>query len=168
MGTEIRPALAADRSAVAACVVAAFEGFSARMGKPPAPMLADYRALIANGQVHVLESDGALVGVIVLDARPDHLFVDVVAVDPDRQRLGHGRRLMAFAATHASRRGLPEIRLYTHEVMAAALALYLALGYRETARRVEDGYARIYLRQPLEPTTGAGPSARARRRRGSC
>ena len=36
-------------------------------------------------------------------------------------RQGLGRRLMAFAAGEARRRGLCEIRLYTHEVMSGAL-----------------------------------------------
>ena len=131
------------------CVAAAFEGFVPQIGKPPAPMLADYGALIARGQVHLVEGDGAVSGVLVLEARPDHLFVDVLAVRPERQRTGLGRRLRAFAAAEAGRRGRREIRLYTHEVMVGALARYRALGYQETGRRLEDGYARVYLRGVL-------------------
>ena len=131
------------------CVTAAFEVFTARIGKPPAPMLADYRALIAVGRVHLLEVDGAVVGVLVTEPRPDHLFVDVVAVRPAAQRQGIGRRLMGFAEQEARRRGLVEVRLYTHEVMHGALALYRALDYEESERRLEDGYARVYLRARL-------------------
>jgi ribosomal protein S18 acetylase RimI-like enzyme len=145
MGTRIRRAGAADRAAVEACVDAAFRGFIPEIGKPPAPMLADYRALIAKGQVHVLEADGELTGVLVTEAKQGHLFVDVVAVRPERQRQGLGRRLMAFAAAEARRLRLPEVQLYTHEVMTGALALYPALGYHETARRLEEGYARVYF-----------------------
>ena len=114
-------------------------------------MLADYGALIARGRVHVLEADGELAGVLVTEARADHLFVDVVAIHPERQRQGLARRLMAFAEAEARRLRLAEVRLYTHEVMAGALALYPALGYQETARRVEDGYARVYFRKRLPP-----------------
>ena len=131
------------------CVAAAFEGFVPQIGKPPAPMLADYAALIARGQVHVVEDEGVISAAIVLEARPDHLFVDVLAVRPERQRIGLGRRLMALAAAEAGRRGRREIRLYTHEVMVGALALYRGLGYQETGRRLEDGYARVYLRGVL-------------------
>jgi ribosomal protein S18 acetylase RimI-like enzyme len=56
---------------------------------------------------------------------------------------------MAFAEAEAARQGLAEVRLYTHGVMAGAQALYRALGYRETARRVEDGYARIHFARRL-------------------
>jgi ribosomal protein S18 acetylase RimI-like enzyme len=145
LASEVRRAQAADRTAVEACVDAAFRDFIAEIGKPPAPMLADYGALIGRGQVHVLEADGELLGLLVSEAKPDHLFVDVVAVRPERQRQGLGRRLMAFAAGEARRLGLAEVRLYTHEVMTGALALYPALGYHEIARRVEDGYARVYF-----------------------
>ena len=109
-------------------------------------MLADYRALIAAGRVHLLASADAVLGVLVSEPRPDHLFVDVVAVQPAAQRQGIGRRLMGFAEQEARRRGLAEVRLYTHEVMHGALALYRALDYEETGRRLEDGYARVYLR----------------------
>ena len=145
----IRPARAGDHAAVVDCVTAAFGPFIPQIGKPPAPMLADYAALIARRQVHVVEEGGSVAAVLVLAAAADHLFVDVVAVRPRRQRRGLGRRLMAFAADEARRRGLGEIRLYTHEAMSGARGLYLALGYQETARRLEDGYARVYLRKLL-------------------
>jgi predicted ATPase/GNAT superfamily N-acetyltransferase len=142
----IRLAAPRDHAAVADCVTAAFGGFTLRIGRPPTPMLADYGALIAEGLVQLVEVGGAVAGVLVAGIRPDHLFVDVVAVRPEAQRRGVGRRLMGFAAQEAGRLGLGEVRLYTHEVMQGALALYRALGYEETGRRVEDGYARVYLR----------------------
>jgi ribosomal protein S18 acetylase RimI-like enzyme len=116
----IRLALPGDRSAVVACVTAAFEVFTPQIGKPPAPMLADYAALIGERRVHLLEERGAVLGALVTEPRPDHLFVDVVAVRPAAQRRGIGRRLMAFAEAEAARRGLAEVRLYTHEVMSRA------------------------------------------------
>ena len=39
--------------------------------------------------------------------------------------------------------------LYSHEAMTENIALYCALGYAETGRRVEHGYPRVYLRKPL-------------------
>jgi predicted ATPase/GNAT superfamily N-acetyltransferase len=148
-GGRIRLAGPGDHAAVADCVNAAFRAFTLRIGKPPAPMLADYGALIAAGRVHLLEADGLVLGALVAEPRRDHLFVDVIAVRPEAQRQGLGRRLMACAAQDARRRGLAEIRLYTHEAMEGALALYRALNYEESGRRVEDGYARVYLRNIL-------------------
>ena len=63
----IRPARAEDRGAVEAIVEAAHSVYTARIGKPPGPMLDDYAKRIAEGVVSVLgETDGTTVGLIVL------------------------------------------------------------------------------------------------------
>ena len=50
---------------------------------------------------------------------------------------------MARAESEAIRLGLDELRLYTNAAMSGQnLALYPRLGYRETGRRSEAGYAR--------------------------
>ncbi|MCQ3807153.1 MAG: hypothetical protein OXB92_12710 [Acidimicrobiaceae bacterium] len=59
---QIRHASAADESGVRACVDAAYGPYVKRIGKPPAPMLDDYAALIRSEVVHVATSDGRLVG----------------------------------------------------------------------------------------------------------
>lgn len=147
----IRKAGQPDLIAVAACVDAAFQPYVTVVGKPPAPMVADYALLIGRGSVHLLEEEGALLGVIVLEPCADHLFVETLAVPPEHQRKGAGSRLMRFAETEARRFGLPEIRLYTHEAMTGSIAFYRALGFTESERRTEDGYARIYLTSPVAP-----------------
>ena len=40
---------------------------------------------------------------------------------------------------------MAELRLYTNQLMTENLALYPALGYTETGRRAEDGFARVYF-----------------------
>jgi len=149
MSGGIRLAGPPDHAAVVDCVNAAFAPFTLQIGKPPAPMLADYAALIERRQVHLIADGGFVSAIVALEARADHLFVDVLAVRPEQQQRGLGRRLMAFAAEEARRRGLGELRLYTHQLMRGALGLYRALGYEETAKRVEDGYARVHLRKVL-------------------
>src|SRR5574340_977145 len=59
------------------------------MGKEPAPMLADYGALIAEGQVHVLEEGGEAVALIVIYPKDDALFIENIAVDLAAQGNGH-------------------------------------------------------------------------------
>jgi ribosomal protein S18 acetylase RimI-like enzyme len=145
----IRAARRSDLADVQACIRAAFGPYVGAIGKPPAPMLADYRALITEGRVHLAPADRAVAGLIVLEPKLDQLFIDVLAVRPELQRHGIGRALMAFAETMAQQRALAEVSLYTHVLMTAALAFYERLGYRETARLVEDGYARVYLAKSL-------------------
>lgn len=112
-------------------------------------MDADFSALVAAGEVYLLEEEGIRLGVIVLRSAEDHLFVETVAVLPAAQGRGAGRRLMAFAEDEAVRRGLPPVRLYTNALMTENLRFYPKLGYRETARHREDGFDRIYFDKRL-------------------
>ena len=149
MTTALRPARAADLPAVQALVARAYGHYVARIGKPPGPMLDDYAARIAEGAVQVLEEDGRLVGLLVLLPEADHLLLDNVAVDPAAQGRGHGRRLVAAAEDEARRLGLPELRLYTHELMSENVAMYERLGFVETHRGQQAGYARVFMRKRL-------------------
>jgi len=69
--------------------------------------------LIADGQwaVWVLEVDGEIVGLVVLEDGAEALLIHNVAVASAAQGKGHGRRLLAFAEEEAKRRSYGEIRL---------------------------------------------------------
>jgi ribosomal protein S18 acetylase RimI-like enzyme len=144
-------AQATDQPRVETIVHEAYEGYIARIGQPPAPMTADYGRLIGAGLVHVLELDGQVAGLVVLIGAPDHLLVENVAVSPAFQGRGLGRALMAFAERAAAVGGLGEVRLYTNEKMTENLRFYPSLGYQETSRSVEDGFARVYFTKPVRP-----------------
>jgi ribosomal protein S18 acetylase RimI-like enzyme len=146
----IRLARPEDRATVEAIVAAAYTVYVARIGKPPGPMLDDYAAHIAAGEVSVYEEeDGALAGLVVLLPQPDHLLLDNVAVRPDRQGRGIGRALIAFAEAEALRLGFTEVRLYTHVTMVENIALYTGLGFTATGRGMEAGYERVFMRKPI-------------------
>ena len=148
----IRLATVADAPAITALVRLAYAPFAARIGVEPMPMLADYAALAAAGQTSVLERDGMIAAVLVIEPHPDHLLVENVAVHPQWQRHGLGRGLMAHAETEARRRGLDLLRLYTNVAMTENIALYERLGYVETHRGVEDGRHRVFMEKRI-PTT---------------
>jgi GNAT superfamily N-acetyltransferase len=142
----IRCARPEDADAIRRLVQDAYGHYIARMGKPPGPMLDDYDRRIADGQAWVLEEDGRLAGVLVLEDAPGGaLLLDNVAVPPSAQGKGHGRALVAFAEEEARRRGHGEVRLYTHVLMTENLGLYGRLGFRETGRVSEKGYQRVYM-----------------------
>lgn len=151
--TSIRPARPADAADARALARAAYRHYVPRMAREPAPMLADYGELIAAGEVFLLEREGRLLGLIVLRNEDDALFVENVAVDRDAQGQGHGRTLMGFAEAEARRRGAGVIRLYTNIAMTENLDFYPRLGFRETDRREEDGYHRVYFEKPMRPPT---------------
>ncbi|MDX1423296.1 MAG: GNAT family N-acetyltransferase [Kiloniellales bacterium] len=145
----IRPATGGDLAHVQACAKAAYALYVARIGKAPAPMVADFQAQIAAGQVYVAEADGEVAGFVVLYPRRDHLHVENVAVFPARQGLGLGGALLAFAEQEARRRRLAAVELYTNAKMTENLALYPRLGYREIDRREEAGFSRVFYRKEI-------------------
>ena len=101
----IRPARPSDQARIEAIVEAASRPYLQRMDRPPAPMVDDYARRIADGQTHVLEEAGEIVGLLVLEAGEDFLLLDNIAIDPAQHGRGLGKRLMAFAETEARRRG---------------------------------------------------------------
>lgn len=146
---RIVPARAGQEDTVRSLVRRAYEIYIRRMGKEPGPMLDDYAARIAEGSAYVLECGDETCGVLVLLDFPDYLLLDNVAVEPSCQGGGLGRFLIAFGEEEARRRGYQEIRLYTHECMTENIALYARLGYAETHRVTEKGYARVYMRKKI-------------------
>ena len=118
-------------------------------GRRPMPMDDDYGARVAAGEAWVLEEAGAVHGLAVLVEHADHLLLDNVAVEPARKGKGDGRALLDFAEAEARRRGLPEIRLYTNELMERNIVLYAARGYAETERRREKEFNRVFMAKRL-------------------
>lgn len=146
----IRPAVTADTQAVMAVVEAAYTHYIARIGKRPGPMDDDYAARIAAGQTWVLDRDGMIAGILVLEETADGFLLDNIAVRPEFHGQGLGRILIAFTEAEAKRRGFTAIRLYTHALMTENIALYTRLGFNETGRVTEKGFDRVYMEKPLQ------------------
>jgi predicted N-acetyltransferase YhbS len=147
----MRDAVPSDQVAVEACVQAAYQPYIERMSTPPAPMLADYRALIERGLVSVATIDGVVCGVIVMWPEIDHFYVDNVAVDESSRGCGLGRMLLNDAERAAAAAGRQEIRLYTNAAMHENLGYYPRRGYAETHRATNSGYERVYFSRRLAP-----------------
>src|SRR5262245_37027847 len=144
-GTSIRRATISDLAAIRQLINDAYEKYIERIGRPPAPMIADYAAALAHSRVWVLETDDAVVGALVTEDRGDHLLLETIAVAPAAQGSGYGRLLLDRAGRDAAELGRTEVRLYTNEAMTENLTFYPRHGYRETGRGVEDGYRRVYF-----------------------
>ena len=143
----IRLATPADVPSIRSVIDAAFSHYIDRIGVVPVPMEADHEANVAAGRVYV--SGAPIDGLLVLVPQSDHMLLDVIAVHPDAQGTGVGRRLMAFAEQHAWDLGLKEIRLYTNAMMWENQKFYPRYGYEVTERRVEGVYDRVHYRKRL-------------------
>ena len=147
--TKLRRATTADAEACRDVALAAYSPYLERMEVRPQPMDADYADAVEHLETWVLQNGGTVVAYVVLDVQPDHLGVDNVAVRPDRQRHGLGRRLMAHAETRAAELGLPRLRLHTHVTMVENQALYERLGYAEIHRGSVGPWQRVFYEKDL-------------------
>jgi GNAT superfamily N-acetyltransferase len=145
----IRPARPEEAPLLAALVERAYGPWVPVIGRRPMPMEDDYATRIAAGEAWVLAEADALHGLVVIEAQPDHLLLDNIAVDPARQGTGDGRVLLDFVEAEARRRGVPEVRLYTNALMVRNIALYARRGYAETERREEKGFSRVFMAKRL-------------------
>ena len=146
---SFRSATRADAPKVAALVNAAYGQYVERIGMLPRPMTDDYTEVIENRRVTVAESEGTIVGVIVLAIDNEGFFVDNVAVDPSRRGEGLGKALLKLAEAEARHAGFDSIHLYTHEKMTENLAIYSRLGYVGCDRRFRDKITLIFMTKRL-------------------
>lgn len=146
----IRRATASDEPAIGLCAERAYAPYVAVIGRHPAPMDADYLALITAGQVHVsVDEHGQLLGYIAFFPQGDCMLLESVAVLPEAAGRGVGKALIRFCEDTAKQQQLRAVQLYTNEKMSDNLAIYPRLGYRETGRRSEDGFRRVFFEKLL-------------------
>ena len=145
-GQTIRRAGPLDLTEIKDCAFAAYNIYVSAIGRKPAPMVADFEPLIAERLVWLAPR----AGFIVMYPRGRALHIENVAVHPNAQGQGVGKRLMDYAEKHAHNLGLDRIELYTNAKMEGPLRLYPKLGYTETDRRYEDGFDRVYYKKRLK------------------
>lgn len=149
MTVSLRPARADDASDVRSLIRAAYRMYVPRMDREPAPMLADYHALVAQGVVTVACIDENVAGALICYPRGQALHVENVGVSPDFQGYGIGKALMREAEEQARAQCLGRIELYTNEVMTENIPFYEALGYVIVDRAEQDGYRRVFFEKRL-------------------
>jgi N-acetylglutamate synthase-like GNAT family acetyltransferase len=148
-GHALRGATDADAADVAALVDAAYEHWVERLGTVPRPMTDDYAEVIRERRVTVAESDGTIVGVLVLDVTDEGFVIDNVAVHPSIRGTGLGRTLLELAESEARHAGFDSIYLYTHEKASDNILLYSRIGYVEYDRRSEGDFSVVFMRKRL-------------------
>ena len=146
---NIRPAVTDDLEAITDCARQAYQRYVSRIGREPAPMVADFAAQIDQGWVYVATECAEIAGYVVFYPRGDHLHLENVAILPDRQGQGHGAGLIDFVEKTARKGGYAAVELYTNEKMTENLSYYPRRGYRELGRGSEDGFNRVFYRKEL-------------------
>ncbi|MCV3205844.1 GNAT family N-acetyltransferase [Mesorhizobium sp. YC-39] len=95
---------------------------------------------------------GRIIGCVFVLERTDDFYVGKLAVEPDLQGQGIGRRLMQAVEALARKRGKCAIELQTRIELTGNHAAFARLGFRETQRTAHEGYKRatsITMRKEL-------------------
>ena len=119
------------------------------VGREPMPMKADYAAAIDKHRIEILCLDGRAVGVIEMDIREDHLWIENIAVSPDRQGMGLGRQLLAHAERRTIEAKRSEIRLLTNAAFAGSVILYEKAGFKVDRTEPFMGGTILYMSRKL-------------------
>ncbi|MBZ5737573.1 GNAT family N-acetyltransferase [Nocardioides mangrovi] len=147
---DLRRATAVDAPSMHRIAQDAYAPYVERMGGlRPRPMDEDYAASVAADEAWVADEDGSVVGFVVLVDDGDRMLLSNVAVLPSHHGLGVGRALLTLAEERARARGFARIHLYTHVTMVENQRLYERIGYAETHRTDEAGFARVFYEKTL-------------------
>ena len=84
-----------------------------------------------------------------LELEPEAVLIYSVAVRPDLQGRGLGRRLLGLAEEQALEAGRSRVRLYTNERFTENIGLYLRAGYREARREPYLGTQLVHMEKEL-------------------
>ena len=147
----LRRATDADVRAITELVADAYRHYEPLIGRTPLPMLIHYEDAVREHDIWVLDADAELVGILELQQRPDHIWIENVAVSPSWQGRGLGRLLLRHAENEALRHGLIELGLLTNERYVDNIAMYTRYGYVETDRVPHQGTDLVYFRKRLQP-----------------
>ncbi len=145
----LRQAAPDDGPAIAALTDAAYAKYIPLIGRKPQPMTADYRRMASEHPIWLLYLDEELAGLLALEHKPEALLIYSVAVRPDLQGRGLGRRLLSLAEDEARKAGYRRIRLYTNEHFTKNIELYLRAGYVETGREAYLGTNLVHMAKQL-------------------
>jgi ribosomal protein S18 acetylase RimI-like enzyme len=147
---NLRRATSADVALIAHVAEQAYAPYVERMsGQRPAPMDSDYAALVATVEAWVAETGGNVIGFLILIGESDRMLLDAVAVLPSHQGLGTGRALLTLAEEQARAQGYQRISLYTNAAMVENQRLYDRIGYVQTHRGNDHGYARVFYEKAI-------------------
>jgi GNAT superfamily N-acetyltransferase len=149
MDFVLRLAETSDTAAVTSVVRAAYSKWTPVLGREPLPMRADYERNIQDHRIEVLIRNGEVAAVLETIDRPDHVWIENIAVSPELQRNGLGRRLLVHAESRAIDLGLSNVRLLTNAAFESNITLYGRVGYVIDRTEPFMGGATVYMSKRL-------------------
>lgn len=147
----LRRATLRDAAAISALKTSAYLPNEGLIGVPSLPRLGNYRQMVVDGEVWVVDGEKDLDAALVLtfSEGPDHLHLYSIAVAPGAQGRKLGRRLMDFAETRSLALGFANVSLMTHEKLIQRIDWYRRLGYAETHRERRPDRVVVHMAKTL-------------------
>ena len=143
---QIREATLEDSEGLRKCMESAYSPYRERMGgERLPPMDIDYSSEIENYPIWVVESQGQIVGGLIMVFEDGRSSIANIAIDPKFQGQGIGGRLMRFAELKAKEKNTSELRLATHVLLSENTSLYRHLGWEEIGR----DESRIFMKKEI-------------------
>jgi ribosomal protein S18 acetylase RimI-like enzyme len=154
---RLRRGTAADAAAIRDLTRRAYAPWIPLIGREPLPMGVDYDQALRQHRFDLLYDGETLVALIETAVRDDHLYVANVAVSPDAQSRGLGRRLLAHAEALAAAQGLTQLRLLANAAFERNIAIYRAFGHAiDRTEPFASGGSAVYMSKTLPSVASAG------------
>jgi GNAT superfamily N-acetyltransferase len=131
----LRRAVSGDFESVVAIQRAAYARNRELLGVEPLPLLADYEQILRDYEVWVT-AEGPIASVLILEPRADDLLIWSISTDPQHQKSGLGRAMLAAAEVRARELDRTTMRLYTGAKLHHLTGWYGRNGY--TIERIEE------------------------------
>lgn len=149
-GRTLRRADMADIEMLTALQKAAYARNREILGVEPVPLRWDYRQVLADREVWMLEESGELAGALILVPYFDHLCIDSIAVAPTLSGQGIGNALLSAAETRAGNLGIAELRLITGERLKSNVDWYRRKGYEVADVEQAPDRRIVYMRRRMK------------------
>ncbi|MDC9836589.1 GNAT family N-acetyltransferase [Rhizobium binxianense] len=140
-----------------ALILAAFASMNGRIDPPSSALKLTAVSLAEKARAeigHVAIDGEKLIGCLFLRPEADCLYVGKLAVLPEVQGKGLGKRLLTIAEETAAALGLRALRLETRIELTDNHAVFAAWGFSRTAEKAHPGFTRstfVEMRKVLAP-----------------
>ena len=110
-------------------------------------------AALRRGDVYLGLDETGIVGVVAIGRRGGEMVIELLGVDPARQRAGIGSWLLGQIEQTARQDRMKSLSLLTPEMMSGLVRLYTRHGFRETRKALPahggDEHLRIHMKKLL-------------------
>jgi ribosomal protein S18 acetylase RimI-like enzyme len=126
----IRRAKPEDAGAIRELTHAAYAKWIPVIGREPLPMTVDYDRAVRTHRFDLLFAGDRLAALVETLDEGDHWLIENLAVHPDFQGQGFGKRMLAHAENEAlESANIVEMWLYTNKLFTDNIRFYQAQGY---------------------------------------